>query len=49
MARSMTESLTHLTNWRGIAKGIGFMIGPWHQKVISREPLQEEGRNNRSF
>jgi hypothetical protein len=27
MARSMTESLTHLTNWRGIAKGIDFMIG----------------------
>jgi hypothetical protein len=42
------ESLTPLTNWRGIGKGTGFMIGPGRRKSISRGLLQVLGGNDGS-
>jgi len=45
----MTESMILPTKYRGIGKGIGFMIGPGHQEVMSKELLQEEEKNDRCF
>jgi hypothetical protein len=48
-ANLMTESMIPPTNWMDIGKGTGFMIELGGQKVISKELLQEEGGNDRSF
>ena len=49
-ANFTTESMILLTIWRGIGKGIDFMVQPGRPKGILKELLLlDSEKNNRSF